>query len=166
MKPLLAVISRQLARNPQLLDRLGRFGEARQQSWQPTSAGGGPTIEHVGSWQTGNNQRGRPGRSYARTLVWTVGGGVLLFWILLVAGAVALWPAIGEGAITGVTSVGRTTGLPIDLAEPIASALYLAKDIGGPALTVLGVVVSVVILGVTALAARVLGGPGRRSLPR
>lgn len=162
MNQMLAMISRQLARNPQLLDRLGRFGEARQQSWRSTSAGGGgPTIEHVGSWQTGNNQRGRPGHGYVRTLVWTVGGGVLLLWILLVAGAVALWPAIGDWAITGATSVGRTTGLPLGLAEPIASALYVIKDIGGPALTVLGVMLSAVILGVTALTARVLVGSGR-----
>lgn len=94
-------------------------------------------------------------------LIWTVGGGVLLLWILLVAGAVALWPAIGDWAITGATSVGRTTGLPLGLAEPIASALYVIKDIGGPALTVLGVMLSAVILGVTALTARVLVGSGR-----
>jgi len=162
MNAILAMISRQLARSPELRDRiLGRFGEARQRSWRSTSAAGGPIIEHDSFWQTGNIQHGRPGHSFARTLVWTIGGGVLLLWIMLVAGAVALWPAIGDWAITGATSVGRTTSLPLGLAEPIASALYVAKDFGGPALTVLGAVVSAAILGVTALAARVLGGPGR-----
>ncbi len=163
MNQMLAMISRQLMRNPELRDRLlGRFGEARQQSWRSTSARcGGPIIEHDSSWQTGNTQHGRPGHSFARMLIWTVGGGVLLLWILLVAGAVALWPAIGDWAITGATSVGRTTGLQLGLAEPIASALYVIKDIGGPALTVLGVMLSAVILGVTALTARVLVGSGR-----
>lgn len=90
-----------------------------------------------------------------------MGGGVLLLWVLLMLGAYALWAATGDWVIVGATSVGRTTGLPVELAEPIASALYLVRDFGGPVLTVLGVVVSAVILGATALAARVLGGPGR-----
>lgn len=167
MRPILIAIAQWMARNPQMRDRaLGALDVLRQRAGQRTPGNARMTvIDHPSpgqAWGIADGTRRQAGTGAGtRTLVWTVGGGVLLLWVLLMLGAYALWAATGDWAIVGATSVGRTTGLPLELAEPIASALYLVRDFGGPVLTVLGVVVSAVILGATALAARVLGGPGR-----
>lgn len=167
MRPILIAIAQWMARNPQMRDRaLGAFDALRQRAGQRSPGNARMTIiDHPRpgqDWSIADGTKRRTGTGAGtRTLVWTVGGGVLLLWVLLMLGAYALWAATGDWVIVGATSVGRTTGLPVELAEPIASALYLVRDFGGPVLTVLGVVVSAVILGATALAARVLGGPGR-----
>jgi hypothetical protein len=82
-------------------------------------------------------------------------------WALIVA-AYLLWPVSADWLIVQTTALGRATGLPLLLAEPLASFLYLVRNFDGPALTVLGVVVSGVILAVTALLARLIGRAGRR----
>lgn len=167
MRRILIAIAQWMARNPQMRDQaLGALDTLRQRAGHRTSGSTRTSIiEHLRpgqAWDVADGTRHPAGTGAGtRTLVWMVGGGALLLWVLLMVGASALWFATGDWAIVGATSVGRTAGLPLELAEPIASALYLVRNFGGPVLTALGVVISAVILGVTALTARVLSGSGR-----
>lgn len=91
-----------------------------------------------------------------RSLIWMLGSGLLLVWVLLIGGAYGLWAMFGDWAITQASDVSRSMG-PSELAGPIVSVATLARDLVGPTLAVIGVAVSAVILVVTALAARLLG---------
>ena len=92
----------------------------------------------------------------ARSLIWTLGSALLLLWVLLIGGAYGLWAMFGDWAITQASDISRSVG-PSELAGPIAAVATLVRALAGPALAVIGVVVSAVILAVTALAARLLG---------
>lgn len=93
----------------------------------------------------------------ARRLIWILGSALLLVWVLLAGGAYGLGAVFGDWATTEVNGIIRGIGLPSELAGPIASIATLVQDLVGPALAVIGVVVSAVILIVTVLAAGLLG---------
>lgn len=164
MRPIVNAIMQWLARNPQMRDRA--LDALRQRAGQQPIDESRPTvIDHPPpgqEWGVADRTK-RPEQKNAgmRTLAWTVGGGVFLAWVVLMIAAYALWAATGDWAIVGATSIGRAVGLPLELAQPVASALYFVRDFGGPVLTVVGIAGSAVILGVTAVAARVLDGRGR-----
>lgn len=99
-------------------------------------------------------------RTRARSLIWMLGSGLLLLWVLLIGGAYELWSMFGDWAITQASDISRGVG-PSELAGPISSVATLARDLVGPVLAVVGVAVSAVILVVTALAARLLRRPAR-----
>lgn len=96
----------------------------------------------------------------ARTLIWIIGSGLLLLWMLLVGEAYALWVAFGDWAVTQASDISRSAG-PSELAGPIASLADRVRNLVGPTLAIIGIMVSAVILIVTTLTVRLLGGPTR-----
>lgn len=164
MRRFLLYLAERLARDPALrarfeaaLDALRRSGSRRQP--------GDRVIDHVdpGLSRTMSRTAPPPGPgdgTRARSLIWMLGSGLLLLWVLLIGGAYGLWATFGDWAITQASDVSRSVG-PSELAGPIGSVVTLARDLIGPALAVIGVAVSAVILVITALAARLLSGPTR-----
>ncbi len=164
MRWILIYLAERLARDPALrirlraaLNALGRRGgRGRSGDLTIDQAGAGP------SWQALQEalplSRGHSRR--ARTLIWILGSGLLLLWLLLVGVAYALWVVFGDWAITQASDIGRGAG-PSELAGPIASLASRVRDLVGPTLAVIGITVSAVILIVTALTIRLLGGPTR-----
>lgn len=166
MRWILIYLAERLARDPALrvrlraaLNALGqRGGLGRSGDLTIDQAGAGP------SWQASREtlplSRGHGRR--ARTLIWILGSGLLLLWMLLVGVAYALWVAFGDWAVTQASDISRSAG-PSELAGPIASLAGRVRNLVGPTLAVLGITVSAVILIVTALTVRLLSGP---TLPR
>lgn len=163
MRRFLLYLAEQLARDPVLrarfhaaLDALRRSGSRRPP--------GDRVIDHADPGLSRAMSRTAPplgpgNETRARSLIWMLGSGLLLLWVLLIGGAYGLWAMFGHWAITQASDFSLSVG-PSELSGPIASIATLAGNIVGPVLAVIGVAVSAVILVVTALAARLLGrGP-------
>lgn len=158
MRWFLLYLAERLARDPALrarfhaaLDALRRSGSRRPS--------GDRFIDHADPGLSRTAPSPGPGDgTRARSLIWMLGSGLLLLWVLLIGGAYGLWAVFGDWAITQASDISRSLG-PSELAGPIVSVATLARDLVGPALAVIGVAVSAVIVIVTALAARLLGRP-------
>lgn len=160
MRRFLLYLAERLARDPVLrarfhaaLDALRRSGSRRPP--------GDRVIDHADPGLSRAMSRTAPplgpgNETRARSLIWMLGSGLLLLWVLLIGGAYGLWAVFGDWAITQASDISRSVG-PSELSGPIALIATLAGNIVGPVLAVIGVAVSAVILVVTALAARLLG---------
>jgi hypothetical protein len=93
----------------------------------------------------------------ARSFVWAVGAGLVVFWALLIGIAYGLWTTYGDWAILKVMDIGWKVGLPADAVGPVSSILTTVGDLVTPALTVIGIATAVAILVVTSMDARLLG---------
>ena len=165
MRWILIYFAERLARDPALrtrlravLNGLGRRGGRRRSE--------DLTIDQAGSrpsWQASQEALPLPrgGGRRAQTLIWMLGSGLLLLWVVLVGLAYGLWAMFGDWAITQAGDISRGVGLS-ELAGPIASLGTRVRELVGPALAVMGITASAVILIVTAFTARLLGGPIRR----
>jgi hypothetical protein len=146
------------ARFHSILESLGQNGGRRSP--------GAFIIDHDGPGPSRQVSRAalQPGsrnEAWARSLIWTLGAGLLLLWVLLVGGAYGFWAMTGDWAIAQVASISRATGLSSELATSIGSTATVAGGLVEPVLAVIGVVGSAVILVVTAVAARLLGASTR-----
>lgn len=163
MRWLLLYLAERLARDPALQARFHAAIDAlrRSRGRRPPED---RVIDHADTGQAWQMSRTIfPPRSgdgaRARNLIWTLGGGLLLLWLLLIAGTYGLWALTGDWAITQAIGISRGVGWPLDLTAPITSTATVVRNLVGPILAVIGVAVSIVILVVTALAARLLGRP-------
>lgn len=161
MRSILIYLAERLARDPALRARLHAALNALGRSNGRGPPSGDLTIDHAGSGSSRQvsqealqREPGDGGR--ARNLIWMLGSGLLLLWVLLVAGAYGLWAIFGDSAITQAADISRSVGQS-EVAGPIAAVATFVRDLVGPVLAVIGVAVSAVILIVTALAARLLG---------
>ncbi len=164
MRWILIYLAERLARDPALrvrlraaLNALGRSGIYRRSGDLATDqTGSGPSRQ--ASQEALPHRRGDGRR--ARTLIWMLGSGLLLLWVVLVGVVYALWAMFGDWAIIQASDISRGVG-PSELSGPIASLASRVRDLVGPTLAVIGITVSAVILIVTALTVRLLGGPTR-----
>lgn len=164
MRWILIYLAERLAHDPTLqarlravLGALGRRGGRRSGDLAIDQAGSGPSRQAPHK----PLPLGRGDGRRARTLIWMLGSGLLLLWVVLVGVVYALWAMFGDWAITQASDISRGVG-PSELAGPIASLATRVRELVGPALAVVGIAVSAVILIVTALTARLLGGPIQR----
>lgn len=161
MRWLLLYLTERLARDPALRARFHGALDALRKKNGSRRPPGDRVIDHADPGISRTMSRTapalRPGDgTRARSLIWMLGSGLLLLWVLLIGGACGLWAMFGHWAITQASDISRSVG-PSELSGPIASIATLAGNIVGPMLAVIGVAVSAVILVVTALAARLLG---------
>lgn len=161
MKQVLLYLAERLARDPALRARFHTALDAlrRNGSHRPP---GDRVIDHADPGLSRTMSRtalplGSGDGTRARSLIWMLGIGLLLLWVLLIGGAYGLWALFGDWAITQASDISQNVGLPSELAGPIASTATLVRDLVGPVLAVIGVAVSAVILVVTAFAGRLLG---------
>lgn len=159
MRRFLLNLAERLARDPALHARIhASLDSVRENSTRRQL--GNRVIDHANPslMRTAPSQGPADGKR-AANLIWVIGFSLLMFWMVLIGGAFGLWAVFGDWAITQVNGVSRGTGLPAELAGPIASTAKFIKDFIGPILSVIGVAGSAVILVITALAARLLGQP-------
>ncbi len=160
MRWFLLYLAERLARYPALRTRFHAALDALRRSGSHRPSGD-RVIDHGDPGLSRTAPPPGPGDgTRARSLIWMLGSGLLLLWVLLIGGAYGLWAVFGDWAITQASDISRSVG-PSKLAGPIASVATFARDLVGPVLAVIGVAVSAVILIVTALAARLLGRPTR-----
>ena len=153
MRWFLLYLAGRLARDPALRDRFHAALDALRRS------GSHRPSEDPGLSRTMSQVAAPLGPSHgprARRLIWMLGSGLLLLWVLLIGGTYGLWAMFGDWAIIQASDISRGVGQS-ELAGPIASLVTLVRDLVGPVLAVIGVAVSAAILVVTALAGRLLG---------